>query len=288
MGVDKAIEDGFDGFGFEGLEVGFDDFRDLEFKEVNALGAVTLRSLKGFDLGFEGLYSGELDLEFGFEGLGRFTDPGVEEFELLFGIEEVAVVVLAVEVGDVGAKRSEDTDGGGAPVDADRGSALGGEFALNEELVVFEIDTEFIAGLFGLGIGFEIDEEGDVGFGGSLADEVGFGATTESEEEAVDEERFSGAGFAGDGGESGLESEVGPGDEGDVFDGEGLDHGRSFDCGSYVYYSVYIFCTRMQGLFEFFSNKFIQRNLKSIRCFLVTRNLLIRIWVGGFFGDEDV
>lgn len=179
LGVDKAIENGFDGFGFEGFEVGFDNFRDLEFEEVDALGAIAFGGLERFDLRFEGLDSGELDLEFRFESLGGFSDPCIEEFELLFGIEEVAVVVLAVEVGDVGAEGAEDTDGGGSAVDADGGSAFRGEFPLDEKLVVFEVDSEVVAGSFCMGIGFEIDEEGDVGFKGTLADEVGFGAATE-------------------------------------------------------------------------------------------------------------
>jgi hypothetical protein len=115
----------------------------------------------------------------------RCADPGIEEFELFFRIEQIAVIMLSVEIGDVVTESAQNAHGCGTTIDANGGSALGRELALDEDLVVFKVNTDFSACALRLLVFGEVSEKGDGGFSASFSHEVGFGSAAQGKEKTV-------------------------------------------------------------------------------------------------------
>ena len=89
--------------------------------------------------------------------------------------------------------------------------------------LAFGVDAVFFEDGFGAGRGLE--DAGDDGLVGAVADHVGGGFAAHEQGERVDEDGFAGAGFAGEQIEAGAERGDGVIDDGVVFSAQFDEHG---------------------------------------------------------------
>lgn len=203
---------------FAGLEVEGFDFGALEAPEVGKAELFLFGAVEAGEFAEGGLPAG-VGLGGPFESGGG--GPGfVEEFALGVGGEEFLLVVLAVDVAEEGGDVAEEGDGDGAGGGEGAGFASGEEFALDEEFAVFGFEAGGSEKGLEAGIGGQGEEARDESAGGAGSDHLGGGASAEQEAEGVDDERLAGAGFAGEGVETGVQAKTEAFDDGKVLDGE--------------------------------------------------------------------
>ncbi len=138
----------------------------------------------------------------------------------------------AVNVHQPFTERGEDVQGGGRAVDELAVDAAGAESAFDHELVtVARFEAVFIEKFLE-----RRAESGDLEDGfdratvAAAAEEGAIGPSAEHEVECADEDRFAGAGFAGDGVVAGLKLEGEVGDQSEVFNAQGRQHGKIGSC----------------------------------------------------------
>ena len=224
--VAGAVEFLFEGDFFVGVELGGGDLGGLVAEEFELLGVgAVVDDEAGFFGGEGGAAAAELAEVF---ALGEQAAEGVENGELAGGVEQGLVVVGAVHIDEPLADGAEERKGGGGAVDELAVGSGGGEGAFEDELGVFaRFDAVFFeeGGEFGAD-GGEIEHGLDGATVGTAADELAVGAFAEDEVEGADDDGFARAGFAGDGVVAGRQLEGQVGDQGEVFDSQGGEHGK--------------------------------------------------------------
>ena len=156
------------------------------------------------------------------DGVGGDAAEAVEEDALLRWIEAGKRLGLRVDQGELGRELLEDGDGGGLVVDEDAAFAGGEDFAAQNDVGAFGVDAVFFEDGFGAGRGLE--DAGDDGLVGAVADDVGGGFAAHEQGQRVDEDGFAGAGFAGEQVEAGAERGDGVIDDGVVFSAQFDEH----------------------------------------------------------------
>ena len=161
---------------------------------------------------------------------------GVEQFELAGLRQQGLVLVLAVDLDQQTGQFGELGDGDRAAVDPGPRAAVGAQGAaqLAGAVVVAALVEHFLLPEPGQRFRAVAQVELGVEFGafGAVADHAAVGAHAGEEAEGIDQQRFAGAGFAGNDGHSGAEFEFGGGDDGEVAKREACQHGA--DCASKV------------------------------------------------------
>ena len=200
-GVGSGALAGEEDFFLPRLEGGGVYLAELMGEEVELAGGGLLAGEDGvfFLLQTEQEESGGGKIRAGRVGAGK----AVKQTGLLFAGEEALVIVGAVEIHQQIAESAEEGERAGRAVDKLPAGAFGGECAFHEEAAVFagfgpvffeEGGKIFFGGIFKDGL----DRAGL----GPAANEGLVGAFAEEEGEGADDDGFSRAGLAGDGGEA--------------------------------------------------------------------------------------
>jgi len=203
LGVRGGTLAGEEGLLFSRLEGGGVDLADLVGKKVEfAGGGLFPREDGGFF---------PLQTKKNAAGFGKIrpkcvvAGEAVEEAGLLFAGEEALVVVGTVKIHQQIAESAEEGERAGGAVDKLPAGAFGWEGAFDQEAAVFA----------GFGTVF-LEQGGEIFFGGIFkdglnraglgpaADQSLVGAFAEEEGEGAEDDGFSRAGLAGDGGETGA------------------------------------------------------------------------------------
>ncbi len=127
-----------------------------------------------------------------------------------------------MDEGQLGGELLEHLHGGGLVVDEDAALAGGEDFAAENDVVGFSVDAVGLEDGFRAGRGLE--DTGDHGLVGAVADHVGRGFAAHEEGERVDQDGLACAGFAGKEIEAGAEGGDGVIDDGVVFSAEFDEH----------------------------------------------------------------
>ena len=144
------------------------------------------------------------------------------------GIDEGAVVVLAVNFDQRGAERAQHLHADRLIVDEGAGAAVGklhpahDQFVIAAEIVV----GEYAARRMCLG---DVEDGGHLPLLGALAHQRRIAARAERKREGIEQDRFAGAGLAGQHGKAGAEIDVQPIDQDDVADGKAGQHDQQAD-----------------------------------------------------------
>ncbi len=125
--------------------------------------------------------------------------------------------------GELGRELLEDGVGSGLIVDEDAALAGGENLAAKDDFGAFGVDAVCFEDGFCAGRGLE--DAGDDGFVGAVADDVGGRFAAHEEGERVHEDGFARAGFAGEEVEAGPEGGDGVIDDGVVFSAQFDEHG---------------------------------------------------------------
>ena len=138
------------------------------------------------------------------------------------------MVVRAVDIHEPFAKRREDIQGGGRTVDELAVHAVGSESALQEELpVLTRFKPVFVEKLLEwraeLG---NIKNRLDRATVAAAADQRAVSSFAEHQIQRADQDRFAGAGLAGDGVVAGLQFKRQVGDQSEVLDAQRRQHGE--------------------------------------------------------------
>ncbi len=153
----------------------------------------------------------------------REAAEAVEENALLGLVEAAEALALGVDQGQLRGKLAEDGDGGRLVVDEDAALAGGENFAAEDDVVAGGVDAVFFED--GLGVGRGLEDAGDDGLVGAVADDLGGGFAAHEQGQRVDQDGFARAGFAGEQVEPGAEGGDGVIDDGVVFSAQFDEHG---------------------------------------------------------------
>ena len=134
------------------------------------------------------------------------------------------LIVLSVDVGEVGGEILEQGRGDGAAADERARLSIGLDFALDEQLAVFDFEAGGVEQAADRGVVPYVEDAGDACAGFSGADHFIRCAAAEEEAQSVDDDRLAAAGFAGEEVEAGVEVHAQPLDDGVVFDDELEEH----------------------------------------------------------------
>ena len=219
FGVGEDALFGFESLVFAGDEVGGFDLLLLVAPEIDHAEAVllTLEEVVEFFLG--GTPAG---VGFG-DGGGVDAGEAVEENALLGLVEARQALALGMDQGQLGGKLAQHGNRGRLIVDEDAALAAGGDLAAQNDVVTARIDAVFFQDVFGVGGGLE--DAGDDGLLGAVADDLGGGFAAHQQGQSIDEDGFSRAGFAGEQVQAGAEGGDGVIDDGVVFSAEFDKHG---------------------------------------------------------------
>ncbi len=146
----------------------------------------------------------------------------VEQNALLGLVEAGEGFGLRVNQGELGRKLPEDGNGGGLIVDEDAAFAGGKNLAAQNDLGAFGVDAVFFEDRFGARCGLE--DAGDDGLVGAVADHFGRGLATHQQRQRIDKDRLACAGFSGEQVESRAECGDGVIDDGVVFGAQFDEH----------------------------------------------------------------
>ena len=163
-------------------------------------------------------------------GLGFDAAIGVDERAVRARLDEGAVGVLAVDFHQRRAERAQRLDADRLVVDEGAGAAVGELHPAHDHLVVVaEIGEEIVVGehaarrmLLG-----DVEDGGHLTLLGALAHQRGVAAGAERQGEGIEQDRFAGAGLAGQHRETGPEIDVQPIDQDDIADGKADEHEAS-------------------------------------------------------------
>ena len=156
------------------------------------------------------------------DGVGGDAAEAVEEDALLGLVEAGEGFGLRVDQGQFRGELLENGDGGGLVVDEDAALAGGEDFAAQDDFGAFGVDAVFFEDGFGAGGGLE--DAGDDGLVGAVANHVGGGLAAHQQRERIDEDGLARAGFAGEQVEAGAEDGDGVIDDGVVFGAQFDEH----------------------------------------------------------------
>ncbi len=139
------------------------------------------------------------------------------------GVDEGALVVLAVDFHQRRAKRAQHLDADRLVVDEGAGTAVGELHAAHDQLV---LTAEIILRKQAARrmVFAEIERGNHLALLGALAHHRGVAARAERQRESIEQDRFAGAGLAGQRGEAGPEIDVQAIDQDDVADGKASQH----------------------------------------------------------------
>lgn len=146
----------------------------------------------------------------------------VQQVALRVRAHQALVRVLAVDVDQAVAQLAQLRDGGGRAVDIRAAASLGVDHAAQGE---FFVSVEFALGQPGTQRRGGIEDGGDVGARGALAQHAGVAALAQRQGQGVDEDGLARAGLAGKHGEARAEMDLGLFDDDEVADMQGAQHG---------------------------------------------------------------
>ena len=218
FGVGQDALFGFEGLVFAGVEVGGFDLLALIAPEIDHAQAVLLALEQVVELCLGGAPAG---VGLG-DGVSGDAAEAVEQDALLGLVEAGERLGLRVDEGEFGRELLEDGDGGGLVVDEDAALAGGEDFAAQNDLGAFGVDAVFFED--GLGAGRGLEDAGDDGLVGAVADDFGGGFAAHQQGQRIDEDGFACAGFAGEQVEAGAERGDGVIDDGVVFSAQFDEH----------------------------------------------------------------
>ena len=156
------------------------------------------------------------------DGVSREAAEAVEKDALLGLVEAREGSRSGRGPGPVRGRAAEDGDGGGLVVDEDAALAGGEDFAAQDDVVARGVDAVVFEDGFGVGRGLE--DAGDDGLVGAVADDFDGGFAAHQQGQRIDEDGFAGAGFAGEQIETGAEEGDGVIDDGVVFSAQFDEH----------------------------------------------------------------
>ncbi len=141
-------------------------------------------------------------------------------------IDKGALVVLAVNFDQSGAERAQHLHADRLIVDEGSCPAVGELHAAHDQLV---LGVEIVIGQDAARrmIRREIERRGDLTVLGAGAHQCRVAAGAQRQREGVEQDRFTGAGLAGQRGEPGAEIDIQPVDQNDVANGKTRQHGTT-------------------------------------------------------------
>ena len=157
------------------------------------------------------------------DGVGGDAAEAVEENALLRLVEAGEGFGLRVHQGQFRGELLQHGNGGGLVIDEDAAFAVGEDFAAEDDFRAFGVDAVFLQRGFGAGGGLE--DAGNDGLVGAVADHVGGGLAAHQQGQRVDQDGFAGAGFAREQIEPRAEDGDGVVDDGVILGAELDEHG---------------------------------------------------------------
>ena len=158
-----------------------------------------------------------------FGGVGVDAAIGVQQGAMRRGVDEGAFVVLAVNLDQSRSQRAQDLDADRLVVDEGARAAVGelrpahDQFVFADKIVVGQHAARRM--IFG-----DVEGGNHLAVLGALAHQSRVAAGAERQREGVEQDRFAGAGFAGQRGKAGAEIDIEPVDQNDVADGKASQH----------------------------------------------------------------
>ena len=157
--------------------------------------------------------------------LGLQAAEGVEDRAVRRRIDERALVMLAVDLDERGADRAQHLHAHRLVVDEGAGAAVRELHPAQDEVAV-GVDLGALGDAARRMVAGEIEDGGDLPLRLAVAHEPAVAAGAERQRKGVEEDRFAGAGLAGQDREALVEVELDPVDQDDVADRELREHPR--------------------------------------------------------------
>ena len=151
---------------------------------------------------------------------------GVEQSAMGRRVDKGALVVLAVDFHQRRAERAQHLDADRLVVDEGAGAAVGELHAPHDQFV-FTAEIVFRQQPARRMILRQVESGDHLALLGALAHHGGVAARAERQRESIEQDRFAGAGLAGQRGEAGPEIDVQAIDQDDVADGKASEHGTT-------------------------------------------------------------
>ena len=152
---------------------------------------------------------------------------GVEQLAVGRGIDQSALVVLAVDLDQRSADRLQRLHRDRLVVDEGAGAAVGELDAAQDHLtgIVEAVGGENLRRRMALG---DIEGRGDLALFGAVANQAGIAAPAERQRKGIEQDGFARAGLAGQHGEATGKLDIEPFDQDDVTDRQTRQHASKF------------------------------------------------------------
>ncbi len=164
---------------------------------------------------------------------GFVFDPaiGIEQRAMGRGIDKGALVVLAVDFHQCRAERAQHLHADRLIVDEGAGAAVGELHAPHDQFVVAPRPRQIVVGQHAarrvvLG---DVERGDHLALFGALAHQRRVAACAERQRKGIEQDRFAGAGLAGQRGKAGAEIDIQPVDQDDVADRKASEHDDGLD-----------------------------------------------------------
>lgn len=236
-GVFEELEFGLKFFFFAGDEFCGFNFLELEAQEIDAMESFPDVVFEACEFGSQRFYVGKTFAH----GGSQFCEHSelVEHVEVAVGVEQADVFVLSADVDQAARDFAQSVEGGQTAVDEHLVATASADDPSHEELAVSGFDAKFVkeAGdaVFVLAEFKDALDDGLVFVG---PDDIGGGSTGEEEIEGVDDDGFSGPGFAAENGESAVKRDLEVVNDGEVSDDKMGQHGFIFSEGRRVILNI--------------------------------------------------
>ena len=153
---------------------------------------------------------------------------GIEQAAMGGGIDQRALVVLAVDLDQRAADRLQGLHADRLVVDEGAGAAVGELHAAQDHLAVSIVSRPLSARIFAgrMALG-HVEHGGDLALLGAVAHEAGIAAAAERQRKGIEQDGFARAGFAGQHGKAPGEFDIEPLDQDDVADRQTRQHAKT-------------------------------------------------------------
>ena len=129
-------------------------------------------------------------------GRAGLPGEGVEDGQVVGGVEQAMLVELALHLDQTITDSGQETDAGRLIIDESAAAAIGAQGPAQDERAV-PVEASFGDQGAGRMIVGDIEHGGDTGLFGFAPDQPCFGPLAQGEAKGIQQDRFAGAGFAG-------------------------------------------------------------------------------------------